>query len=133
MRQGLIITAVLLIIVIVGVTIALSRTVSDKNLTAAELDGINQSCIECHRNDLTDGSMHGVHVELDCFFCHDNSHKVHASEDCKSCHAGTAGLKTADRAYDTLKWVGIGVAGLVVATLAFNLIVSRHRLRKREK
>ncbi|MFC2017762.1 cytochrome c3 family protein [Chloroflexota bacterium] len=133
MRRGLIIVAALLIIVIVGVTLALSSTVKDKTLTAEELGGIDQACIDCHEDDLTGGSIHGVHVEVACFSCHDSSHTVHASADCQDCHAGTAGLKTADRAYDTLKWVGIGGAGLVILILALNLVVSRRRLGKREE
>lgn len=119
--------------VIVVVTVALSSTVSDKTLTASELDGINQACIDCHEDDLTGDSIHGVHVEIACFSCHDNAHNVHASSDCQNCHAGTAGLKTAAQAYDTLKWVGIGGAGLLIVSLALNLVVSRLRLRKREK
>lgn len=132
MSRGLIIVAVLLIIVIVGVTLVLSSSVSDKTLTAEELDGINQACIDCHEDELTGGSIHGVHVEVSCFSCHDSSHNLHAGSDCRNCHTETAGLKTADRSYDTLRWVGVGGAGLLIVILSLNLVVSKLRLRKRE-
>jgi hypothetical protein len=125
------ILAAVFIFVAVVLTIALSNTVSDKSLTAVEQDQINQTCISCHADDLKGSGVHGIHVEVACFPCHDSSHTVHANADCQDCHAGTTGLKTADRAYDTLKWVGIGSAGLVALMIALNLYVSRRRMRNR--
>jgi len=127
----LIILAAVFIVVALVVTIALSNTVSDKSLTALEQDQVNQACISCHEDDLKGSSVHGIHVEVACFSCHDSSHSVHANADCQDCHIGTAGLKTANRAYDTLKWVGIGSAGLVIVTLGLNFFVSRRRMRNR--
>jgi hypothetical protein len=124
------ILAAVFIAVAVVVTLALSNTVSDRSLTALEQDQVNQACIECHQDDLLgDDSKHGIYVQKACFSCHDRSHYVHAGADCEDCHMGTAGLKTADRAYDALKWVGIGSAGLVIATLGLNFFVSRRRMQ----
>jgi hypothetical protein len=38
-------------------------------------------------------------------------------------------MKTADRASRTLKWVGIGFVGVVVAGMALNYLVARVRLK----
>jgi Ca2+/Na+ antiporter len=55
-------------------------------------------------------------------------HQIHGTVDCSTCHSSVSGMQMADTASKTLKWVGIGFVGVVVAGMALNYVVARGRL-----
>lgn len=111
------------VIICLGVIMALSYTLPRTSLTPTERTQALGACTKCHGEE---NSREGDDFEGG------DVHQIHSSADCSTCHAGATGLKTADSASQTLKWVGIGFVGVVVAGVALNYAVARSRLKGRE-
>jgi hypothetical protein len=112
------------LIICLGTILALSYTLPRATLTPAERTQAMGACTQCHGGD--DGR------EGDDFEEGGDIHQIHSNADCSTCHAGATGLKTADSASVVLKWVGIGLVGVVAAGVALNYVVARSRLKGRE-
>jgi hypothetical protein len=111
------------LIICLGTILALSYTLPRTSLTPAERAQATGACTQCHGGD--DGREGDDSEGGDI-------HQIHSNADCSTCHAGATGLKTADSASVVLKWVGIGLVGVVAAGVALNYVVARSRLKGRE-
>jgi hypothetical protein len=110
------------LIICLGTILALSYTLPRTSLTPAERAQATGACTQCHGGD--DGREGDDSEGGDI-------HQIHSNADCSTCHAGATGLNTADSASKTLKWVGIGLVGVVAAGMALNYVVARSRLKGR--
>ena len=117
-----ILAAVVLIICLVAIVV-ISYTVPRTRLTPAERAQALGACTQCHGRD--DGRE-------DDDFEGDDVHQIHGTVDCSTCHSSVSGMQMADTASKTLKWVGIGFVGVVVAGMALNYVVARGRLKGQE-
>jgi ABC-type Fe3+ transport system permease subunit len=117
-----ILAAVVLIICLVAILV-ISYTVPRTRLTPAERAQAVGACTQCHGfdDDREGGDFEGGDV-----------HQIHGTVDCLTCHSSVSGMKTADTASKTLKWVGIGFVSVVVAGMALNYVVVRGRLKGQE-
>ena len=109
--------AVLLIICGTVILVA-SHTTTRTTLTAQELAQVKKSCVRCH-DDIDDSEAGTIH-------------DIHANAECIACHTGATGLKTATKAHDTLRWIGIGIVALTLIVLPLNFVVARKRLAPRK-
>jgi hypothetical protein len=112
------------VIICLGAILAISYTLPRTTLTPAERTQAMGACTQCHggENGREGDDLEGGDV-----------HRIHSNADCSTCHAGATGLKTADSASKTLKWVSIGFVGVVAAGMALNYVVVRSRLKGREE
>jgi hypothetical protein len=112
------------LIICLGVILALSYTLPRTTLTPAERTQAMGACTQCHGGENGGEGRDSEGGDI---------HQIHSNADCSTCHAGATGLKTADSASKTLKWVGIGLVGVVAAGTALNYVVARSRLKGREE
>jgi len=117
------ILAAVVLMICLGAIVAVSYTLPRTRLTPAERAQVMGACTKCHggHDDLEGDNFGAGHV-----------HQIHGTVDCSTCHSGASGLKTADRASKTLKWVGIGFVGVVVVGISLNYVVARRRLKGQE-
>jgi hypothetical protein len=147
-----------ILVLVAGGVIAASILIQPPTLTASEQTQVKSNCSECHKVPVikSAASVHSAHPTVNCAVCHTGGttarvdfnscvschsvpaysnaasvHDAHSTTACITCHSDAAGLVTADRAQNVLRWVGIGLAGLVVAGLVLNFIIAKLRLGRR--
>jgi hypothetical protein len=147
-----------IIILIIGGIIAAAYTTHRTTLSAAELQQVKETCIECHRVPVirSANSVHSAHQNVQCATCHTvttaridfNScvpchtiptytsaivmHNDHAITRCIVCHTNAAGLQPATNTHDMLRKVGIGLIAVGLTSIIVNFGVTKIRLNRRE-
>jgi hypothetical protein len=112
------------VLIICGAAIiAASHSMSRITLSTDERAQIAEACTKCHRDSDNLEGDEGQAGEV---------HRIHANAECVTCHTSTSGLKTANKAHDTLQWAGIGIVAVTLAGIALNFVVARKRLADQE-
>jgi nitrate/TMAO reductase-like tetraheme cytochrome c subunit len=115
MRIGVAVFVLTCVAVIVVAGLAIDRA----TLSAEEIDGVEDSCGNCHRNPNR--------------LKRDAVHRQHHNADCAECHIGVSGLETADKGVDAIEWAWIGIVALTVTSLGLNYAIARRKLKGCEK
>ena len=118
-----ILAAVVLIICGVAIIVA-SHSMHRTTLSTNERTQVVQACAKCHgdSNGFEGDENQAGDVKVS------EVHRIHANAGCITCHSSASGLKTADKAHDTLQWAGIGIVAITLAGIVLNFIVARRRL-----
>jgi hypothetical protein len=148
----------LILIAVIGGIVAAAVIFRPVPLSSTDLTQVKSTCTDCHSVPVIRSavSVHAAHTFVNCTVCHTGGttarvdfnscipchsvpaytsvsfvHDAHSTTECITCHSDTPGLAAANTANNTLKWVGIGLAGLAVLGLMLNYGVAKFRLRKR--